>query len=145
MTKWLLFVFSCMAVMKLIFFYSENNSDSLNRPPNTNLLIVQWRKNKEIPPWFCSVNIAMSWPKHTLSFSKQVTLHCPFQNTKRKNGHLWKFQFSHLISIFPINFKNYICWLIAKLTAKCVWKSVQVIDSNGNLEWHKVRMGVFNS
>ena len=25
----------------IIFFYSENNSDSLNRPPNTNLLIVQ--------------------------------------------------------------------------------------------------------
>ena len=24
------------------FFYSENNSDSLNRPPNTNLIDVHW-------------------------------------------------------------------------------------------------------
>ena len=26
----------------IIFFYSENNSDSLNRPPNTNLINVRW-------------------------------------------------------------------------------------------------------
>ena len=41
MTKWLLFVFSWMAVIKL-FFYSENNWDSLNCYPNTNLIIVHW-------------------------------------------------------------------------------------------------------
>ena len=25
----------------ILFFYSENNSDSLNRPPNANLIVVQ--------------------------------------------------------------------------------------------------------
>ena len=37
-----------MAVIKLpiIFFYSENNVDSLNLPPNTNLTIVQCYINK---------------------------------------------------------------------------------------------------
>ena len=29
----------------ILFFYSENNSDSLNRSPNTNLLIVHWPKH----------------------------------------------------------------------------------------------------
>ena len=37
----------------IIFFYSENKSDSLNRPPNTNLLILQWylslTKTKNVP------------------------------------------------------------------------------------------------
>ena len=27
---------------QILFFYSENNSNSLNRPLNTNLIVVQW-------------------------------------------------------------------------------------------------------
>ena len=29
----------------ILFFYTENNSDSLNRPPNINLIDVHWRRN----------------------------------------------------------------------------------------------------
>ena len=33
---------------QILFFYSENNSDSLSRPPNINLIVVHWRNHIKI-------------------------------------------------------------------------------------------------
>ena len=42
----------------ILFFYSENNPVSLNRPPNTNLIVVQWFHTRPLwlAPGFDDIN-----------------------------------------------------------------------------------------